>query len=242
LFTHILRILSVHSPESVNELDRRYPLASSPWYFTDQPPAHLCDPRFRLITSFGKDKIRRFSNNASQMKKLAAHNFEDLLQVAWIQFLYNGDGCLTTRQCTLPVLDGLLPAPHEAAILDLVFVMGCWHAYAKLRVHTEQTLASFECLTADLGTLLRHFSTVTCAAFTTTELPKERAARIRRVANAPGSTTPGGGPKAKGFSLSTYKLHALGDYPQTIRERGTTDNYTSQRVWNEWYSTSAQPC
>ena len=27
-----------------------------------------------------------------------------------------------------------------------------------------------------------------------------------------------------------YKLHALGDYPQTIRERGTTDNYTSQWV------------
>jgi hypothetical protein len=131
----------------------------------------------------------------------------------------------------LPVLDGLLPAPHEAAILDLVFVMGCWHA--KLRLHTEQTLASFERLTADLGTLLRHFSTVTCAAFNTAELPKERAARIRRAANTPGSAAVGGS-KPKGFSLSTYKLHALGDYPQTIRERGTTDNYTSQRVWVWW--------
>ena len=28
VFTHIIRILSVHSPQSVNELDRRYPLAS----------------------------------------------------------------------------------------------------------------------------------------------------------------------------------------------------------------------
>jgi hypothetical protein len=137
---------------------------------------------------------------------------------------------LTPQQCALPVLDGLLPEPHNAAILDLVFVMGCWHVYAKLRLHTEQTLASFECLTADLGTLLRHFSTVTCAAFLTTELPRERAARIRRAANIPGSTTSGGGVKTKGFNLSTYKLHALGDYPQTIRERGTTDNYTSQRV------------
>jgi hypothetical protein len=128
------------------------------------------------------------------------------------------------------VLDGLLPAPHNATVLDLVFVMGCWHAYAKLRLHTEHTLASFERLTADLGTLLRHFSTVTCASFKTTELPRERAARIRRAANAPGVVTPGGGSNGKSFNLSTYKLHSLGDYPQTIRERGTTDNYTSQRV------------
>ena len=108
--------------------------------------------------------------------------------------------------------------------------MGCWHAYAKLRMHTETTLASFEQITADLGILLRHFSVVTCAAFKTTELPRERAARIRRTAKATGSVTLGGGPKQKIFNLNTYKMHALGDYPQTIRERGTTDNYTSQRV------------
>jgi hypothetical protein len=108
--------------------------------------------------------------------------------------------------------------------------MGCWHAYAKLRLHTEHTLASFERITADLGTLLRHFSTVTCAAFRTVELPRERAARIRRTANTSGPAAPSVGSRVKGFNLTTYKLHALGDYPQTIRERGTTDNYTSQRV------------
>ena len=37
--------------------------------------------RYRLITPFGKDTIRRFANNASQMKKLAGYHFEDLLQV-----------------------------------------------------------------------------------------------------------------------------------------------------------------
>ena len=149
-------------------------------------------------------------------------------------------GLTFQQQCILPVLDGLLPAPHNAAILDLVFVMGCWHAYAKLRLHTEQTLASFERLTADLGTLLRHFSTTTCGGFNTTELPRERAARARRAANAPGSATSAGGSKAKGFNLSTYKLHALGDYPQTIRQRGTTDNYTSQRVRNRQRSTKSR--
>ena len=108
--------------------------------------------------------------------------------------------------------------------------MGCWHAYAKLRLHTEHTLASLERLTADLGTLLRHFSVVTCAAFNTMELPREVAARPRRAAANPTVRTPGGGAKARSFNLKTYKVHALGDYPKTIRERGTTDNYNSQRV------------
>jgi len=134
----------------------------------------------------------------------------------------------------LPVLDGLLPTPHNNAILDVVFVMGCWHAYAKLRLHTEQTLTSFKRLTADVGILLRHFSTETCKNFRTTELPRERAARLRRAAytpgSAPGTAASGTGPRTKNFNLNTYKLHALRDYPQTICERGTTDNYTTQRV------------
>jgi len=114
-----------------------------------------------------------------------------------------------------------------------VFVMGCWHAYAKLRLHTELTLASFERVTVDLGILLRHFAAVTCGAFPTKELPRERAARLRRAA-ANGSAPAGsGGAKVKGFNLNTYKLHALGDYPQTIRQRGTTDNYTTGRVSGE---------
>ena len=139
------------------------------------------------------------------------------------------------------MLDGLIPSPHNATVLDLVFVMGCWHAYAKLRLHTEQTLASFRQLTTDLGVLLRHFSMVVCSSFKTTELPRERAARIRRAANtAAESTTSGGGPKRKGFNLNTYKLHALGDYPQTICDRGTTDNYTSQRVGDKHQPTSTR--
>lgn len=37
-------------------------------------------PRFRLVPTFGRGTIRRFSANASEMKKLAARNYEDLLQ------------------------------------------------------------------------------------------------------------------------------------------------------------------
>jgi hypothetical protein len=36
---------------------------------------------FRNMPTFGSSTIRRFATNASEMKKLAARDFEDLLQV-----------------------------------------------------------------------------------------------------------------------------------------------------------------
>jgi len=36
VFIHIIRILTAHSPESVNELDRRYLLAFGSRWFADQ--------------------------------------------------------------------------------------------------------------------------------------------------------------------------------------------------------------
>jgi len=36
--------------------------------------------------------------------------------------------------------------------------------------------------------------------------------------------------KKKSFNLSTYKIHALGDYVHMIRLYGTTDSYNSQTV------------
>jgi len=131
--------------------------------------------------------------------------------------------------------------------LDTLFTLATWHAHAKLRLHTETTLTVFEQTTATLGALLRRFVQVTCAAFTTKELPQEEAARGRRKAAraakmAINTITPMGdkqgkqqasltrNPKDKRFSLSTFKLHALGDYVRYIRLFGTSDSYTTQIV------------
>ncbi len=38
---------------------------------------------FRQIPTFGRDTIRRFDKNASAMKKLAARDWEDILQVSY---------------------------------------------------------------------------------------------------------------------------------------------------------------
>jgi len=40
--------------------------------------------RYRQIPTFGRGTIRRFHKNASAMKRLAARDFEDLLQVCYI--------------------------------------------------------------------------------------------------------------------------------------------------------------
>ena len=36
-----------------------------------------------MVPTFGTDTIRRFSNNISEMKKLGARDFEDILQVGF---------------------------------------------------------------------------------------------------------------------------------------------------------------
>ncbi|KAF8348460.1 hypothetical protein F5887DRAFT_880115, partial [Amanita rubescens] len=134
----------------------------------------------------------------------------------------------------------LLPAPHHRIILDLLYELATWHALAKLRLHTETTLKALGASTKRLGNALREFKKVTCDAYITKELPSEEASRGRREAalraNLPqvsrgSSTRPSaGGKREKKFNLSTYKLHALGDYVNTIRMFGTTDGYTSQVV------------
>ena len=136
-------------------------------------------------------------------------------------------------QCIIPVIEGLLSEKDEKDVLDLIFILATWHAYAKLRLHTDHTLASFDTLTKPLGAALRHFAGKFSDRFDTKELPKEADARKRRAAQGKGkgkltrrNTAPG---KAK-FNLSTYKLHALGDYANTIRQRGTTDSYSTQMV------------
>ncbi|KAG2737333.1 hypothetical protein P692DRAFT_20762048, partial [Suillus brevipes Sb2] len=61
LFTHLVRLL--------------YALPGG-----DSLVAHL-DNRFRQVPSYGNGVIRRFANNTSEMKKLAARDFENILQV-----------------------------------------------------------------------------------------------------------------------------------------------------------------
>ena len=143
-------------------------------------------------------------------------------------------------QCILPCLDGLLASADprlNELILDLFWELSCWHALAKLRLHTETTLSILERFTETFGAATRRFAAA-CDDIDTRELPNEEAARGRREVNlaakgkkstkkVSGIVT---GSKQKKLNLSTFKYHHLGHYPWAIRRCGTTDNYTTQTV------------
>lgn len=140
-------------------------------------------------------------------------------------------------QCALPVFEGLLCTQRENNILrTLLFDLAMWHAYAKLRLHTDTTLHDFRNATTSLGRSVRMFIKDVCSQYNTTELPHEMAARGRRQAalskRSKKPTTSQARLKSthKVLNLSTYKYHALGDYPDLISRFGTTDNASTQTV------------
>ncbi|KAJ3766797.1 hypothetical protein FB446DRAFT_708323 [Lentinula raphanica] len=187
VISHLIRMCHTMGKDTVQELNQR----------------------FRKVPTFGRGTIRRFVDNVSELKKLAARDFEDLLQCAPACF----EGLFAEKS---QEIDGL--------VQDLLAHFATWHAYAKLRLHTELTLESFELATTELGHLLRKFAHETAKTFDTRLLPRKVAARARRKANNSSNTdTP-----RKLFNLNTYKFHALGDYPWTIRTFGTTDSYSTQ--------------
>lgn len=181
------------------------------------------------MPTFGRTTIRRFGANVSGFKKLAARDYEDLLQ------------------CALPVFEGLLPPRFNKIVLDMVFILATWHALAKLRLHSESTLHVFEQTTSALGKILRKFASVVCAEYDTKELPKETIARFRRAkpkgqptsqGTAVSATKTTGQAKRKTFNMTTYKLHRLGDHPRTIRLIGTVENATTQTVRGQQHCVS----
>ncbi|KIK51302.1 hypothetical protein GYMLUDRAFT_181663, partial [Collybiopsis luxurians FD-317 M1] len=93
-------------------------------------------------------------------------------------------------------------------------------------LHTDLTLASFEVATTRLGQPFQAFAKRTAEEFDTRPLPGEVAAATHRRAkqNSDGkgkSRAFNTDSPRKLFNISTYKFHALGDYPWTIRTFGT---------------------
>ncbi|KAF9783667.1 hypothetical protein BJ322DRAFT_1109524 [Thelephora terrestris] len=165
LFTHLVRILHAAS----------------------ERPGALADElnaRFRQVPTFGRYTIRRFHNNVSEMKKLAARDFEDILQ------------------CSIPAFEGLLPEPFNTMLLRLLYKAAEWHALTKLRLHTDSTLDLLEEVTKEFGYLMRQFRNKTSDEFNTVELPRGADARNGRTRSS----------KKKELNLNTYKFHALADY------------------------------
>ncbi|KAK7452756.1 hypothetical protein VKT23_012157 [Stygiomarasmius scandens] len=173
------------------------------------------DNRYCLVPPFGRETIRHIHGNVSELKRKTAREFEDYLQVA------------------LPCFEDLLPEPHNKIVMDLLWDFATWHAYAKLRLHSDSTVESLCQATRSFGDSLRKFVWVTCAAFETTELDKERAKRLRREARAREKNGGDADPASEihqkvSFNPNTSKFHAMGHYADAIGEHG---HVRSKRLW-----------
>ncbi|KAG9086349.1 hypothetical protein FS749_003695 [Ceratobasidium sp. UAMH 11750] len=208
LFKHLIRLLHKSGPQAVAEFNRR----------------------FRLVPTFGS-VIRMFAEDVADMGRIAARDFEDILQ------------------CCAPVFKGLLPKECDEPAQTLLFIFAEWHGLAKLRLHTTATLKVFKSITTKLGTALRGFAKLT-ENMGVRETPKEYANRKKRAEASKASsmsrhTRPAANPtrtnKAQSqqnpdsdgrrictLNLNTYKMHSTGDYPGSIEEYGTTDSYSTQ--------------
>ena len=134
------------------------------------------------------------------------------------------------------MFEGLLQEPYNTVVMTLLYQTAEWHAFAKLRQHTESTLQHLEQLTMKLGQLMRKFRDTTQSTFSTFELPKETRTRNRRQNSAKGKEKAAAGnssgKKPKTLNLFTYKWHALGDYVRAIRLFGAIDGFSTQVVSN----------
>jgi hypothetical protein len=137
----------------------------------------------------------------------------------------------------MPAFEGLF-GKLDNYIQDLLYMLATWHALAKMRLHDDDTLASLQQATRNLGFALRAFVSQVCATLTTRETERERRARVDRLERK-GKTPRNSGRQKRSFNLSTYKLHSLGDYVRCIQLFGTSDGWSTQTVSSPCSSCSA---
>ncbi|KAI6105954.1 hypothetical protein EDD16DRAFT_1695719 [Pisolithus croceorrhizus] len=126
-------------------------------YAMDPTLISMLNERFSTILPFGIDGIRHFPPNVAEMRQRVARHFEDMLQVC--------------RICSIPAFEGLFPAKDDAIIRMLLFYLSEWHALAKLRMHSDNSLTRLDEALKRLAAKIWRFQKYTCNAFKTHELP-----------------------------------------------------------------------
>lgn len=133
----------------------------------------------------------------------------------------------------MPCFEGLFGDEHDDSIQDVLFSTAAFHGFSKCRMHTDNSLDIYEGLTASLGHTMRQFTSTVCEDLEALPLAREEGARASRRAKArarshshPRSRSHSQtrkSPQQKKFNMFTYKWHALGHYPNIIRNYGTLD-------------------
>jgi hypothetical protein len=118
----------------------------------------------------------------------------------------------------------------------MLFSLAHWHGLAKLRMHSDATLAILDTWTHTLGEDVRNFESQTCRHFGTVELDKEYAARQRRKAKKKSAGNPSSGEKEPATSKKTATQaqpgpsHNTSSGPLTIRIPPLAPKASSKKV------------
>ncbi|KAG2337979.1 hypothetical protein BDR05DRAFT_1004601 [Suillus weaverae] len=185
LFTHLIRLLYAlpQGSQLVAKLDRR----------------------FREVPMFGNSTIRKFSDNTSEMKHLAAHDFKDILQ------------------CTIPIFEGLFPAKHDAAVQSLLYQFTQWHTQPS-PFSKKRSANYLECYGG--------FETAPALPSILWSCPGRKRLANEGLLNSMKLEIPLRNLVDRGLRSSTwapmYKFHAMGDYVRTIKLFRTMDSFTTQ--------------
>ncbi|KAJ6556218.1 hypothetical protein B0H19DRAFT_1152200, partial [Mycena capillaripes] len=179
LFTHLVRIVQAEDDDLVGKLDER----------------------FRKIPTFGRSTIRRFHANVSEMKKMAARDFEDILQVRTISLHYSNN--IHENSCKLRMHSDSTIKSFRIVTAELGSQARHFHKTTSKKYVTYELPAEYN---RRARRLAKKNSALNPNPAITKKLEKER----------------------KAWNLATYKWHSMGDYPDAIVEIGTTDSYSTQ--------------
>ena len=173
--------------------------------------------------------------NVSEMKRLVAYNFKDLLQVhnssvATCRILTDLSSAVHSPGVQRPVTRSPQHSSTRPPFPSLPLVL------PSQAVHTDKTLKIMDNVTKSLGNTICAFEANACLVFRTRELKCEvqghQCHKVHSQSQHEGTSTSVAvsTQRPKTLNLWTYKLHALGDYMASIRMFGTTDSYLTQPV------------
>jgi hypothetical protein len=225
VLTHLIRILDVCGEQSMQTFNKRFVLC------------HLCVSLLTIQTIvceilhyLGWILFGGFPITSPSLKKW-------LRVTMRIYYRYDIDHrCLITLthydyfQVIIPAIEGLTADPHDSQITELLYQLATYHALAKLRIHTEDTLSCWESVIRQMTQSLRDFQATSTQSFKTKETTRERNARLKRTQGRVNRVEDSGGTLEKTLNLNTIKFHMIVDGPSCVRKFGTLDSYSTQIV------------
>jgi hypothetical protein len=136
LLVHLLRMLESVHENLLHEFDKRRAIYPDYFHLNLITPFAPFGLRFRQVPIFGRDTIRRFSANTLELKRMAAWNFEDFLQVVHQKLTF-------LLSCLQLMWSSVLSRYSKDFYLSRTIQPFCSYCFIR---HTGMDLRNFACI------------------------------------------------------------------------------------------------